>query len=140
MTESYSRDMFRTTIVCIDSYENGILSGRLYHPKYENGDTFSGVIQLLLKIDRILDDNKFPQAFTQYRSFASRSEVEYNPIVGEQQKGAIATFTIRVLFRQNTTWQGTIHWAEGSQNQEYRSVLEMLFLMDSALQKTGQQK
>ena len=47
--------------------------------------------------------------------------------------GAKCTFEISVRFTQNATWQGQIHWAEKGQKQNFRSVLEMLRLMDEAL-------
>jgi len=43
------------------------------------------------------------------------------------------TFEISVKFMQNSTWQGQIHWIEKNQKQNFRSVLEMLKLMDEAL-------
>jgi len=43
------------------------------------------------------------------------------------------TFEISVKFMQNSTWQGQIHWVEKDQKQNFRSVLEMLKLMDEAL-------
>ena len=50
-------------------------------------------------------------------------------------KGKVATFTIRVLFRQHTSWQGTILWLEKNMEQSFRSVLELILLMDSALRR-----
>lgn len=47
--------------------------------------------------------------------------------------GEKATFTIQVQFRQNATWQGTIAWIEGKKVQRFRSTLEMIKLMDSAI-------
>jgi len=44
-----------------------------------------------------------------------------------------ATFEISVKFQQNSTWQGQILWAEKNMKQSFRSVLEMLRLMDEAL-------
>ena len=43
------------------------------------------------------------------------------------------TFEISVKCQQNDTWQGSIHWAEKNEKQHFRSVLEMLKLMDEAL-------
>ena len=43
------------------------------------------------------------------------------------------TFEVRVRFMQNSTWQGEIHWLEANQMQNFRSVLEMIKLMDEAL-------
>ena len=44
-----------------------------------------------------------------------------------------ATFEVSVKFQQNSTWQGQILWAEKNAKQSFRSVLEMLRLMDEAL-------
>jgi len=44
-----------------------------------------------------------------------------------------ATFEISVKFQQNSTWQGQILWAEKNLRQNFRSVLEMLRLMDEGL-------
>jgi len=43
------------------------------------------------------------------------------------------TFEISVRFQQNSTWQGQILWAEKNMKQSFRSVLEMLRLMDEAM-------
>lgn len=44
------------------------------------------------------------------------------------------TFVIKILNRQNSTWQGNITWVEGEKSQNFRSALEMLKLMDEALE------
>lgn len=43
------------------------------------------------------------------------------------------TFLIKVLNNQHGTWQGSILWAEGKKEQNFRSALEMLKLIDNAL-------
>ena len=50
-----------------------------------------------------------------------------------RQRGEAATFALRILFRQNASWQGSITWLEGEAEQSFRSVLELILLMDSAL-------
>ena len=47
--------------------------------------------------------------------------------------GSKNTFEVIVKFRQNATWQGQILWAERGLKQNFRSVLEMLKLMDEAM-------
>ena len=49
------------------------------------------------------------------------------------QEGKVATFSLKILFRQNSSWQGAVSWMEGGRSQNFRSVLELIFLMDSAL-------
>ena len=59
---------------------------------------------------------------------------------GREHGNAKCTFEIEVKFMQNATWQGHIHWAEKSRKQSFRSVLEMLKLMDEALSAEAQEE
>ena len=51
----------------------------------------------------------------------------------QSASGKLATFYVRILFRQNASWQGSVAWLEGGSEQRFRSVLELLLLLDSAL-------
>ncbi len=44
-----------------------------------------------------------------------------------------STFMVEVQFQQHNTWQGTIHWLDGKKTQHFRSSLEMMKLMEDAL-------
>lgn len=50
------------------------------------------------------------------------------------------TFIIRVQYRQNASWQGSVQWVEGGKEQHFRSALELIKLMDEALEKAEQNK
>ncbi|PNV60795.1 hypothetical protein C0033_17575 [Clostridium sp. chh4-2] len=50
-----------------------------------------------------------------------------------RQSGDKATFVVHVQYRQNATWQGNVMWAENQQSASFRSALELLKLIDSAL-------
>ena len=124
---------YRTTTVCIDLYDGGVPSGRFYNPWMEEGRAFRSMSGFLLEMEQVLDSMDFPKSFTAVRTFA-----EMPPGVspaGESgfRPGGTATFEVRVLFRQNASWQGSVTWLEGGQEQSFRSVLELIFLMDSAL-------
>jgi len=49
-----------------------------------------------------------------------------------------SNFYIRILFRQNVTYQGTIEWISGTKNQNkkryFRSLLEMISLINEAVE------
>ena len=49
--EGLSPEIYRTTAICIDSYENKILNGRLYNPYFDNGICFHSTMDLLKKLD-----------------------------------------------------------------------------------------
>jgi len=44
------------------------------------------------------------------------------------------TFVIQILNQQNATWQGTITWMDGKKTQPFRSLLELIKLIDSTLE------
>jgi hypothetical protein len=46
-----------------------------------------------------------------------------------------AKFIIHVKFRQNSTWQGEIKWVDKDKTQYFRSSLEMVKLIDRALEE-----
>jgi hypothetical protein len=47
-------------------------------------------------------------------------------------------FYIRVQYRRNTSWQGTIKWLDGRKSAKFRSVLELAALInDAELKATG---
>lgn len=43
------------------------------------------------------------------------------------------TFIIEVSDTQSQSWQGSIEWIQGQKKQGFRSVLELLKLMDSVV-------
>ncbi|MFW6311989.1 MAG: hypothetical protein ACOC1K_07120 [Nanoarchaeota archaeon] len=47
------------------------------------------------------------------------------------------TFLIRIMYRCNTSWQGEIKWLEGQKNIRFRSLLEMIFLIEEILKETN---
>ena len=48
--------------------------------------------------------------------------------------GKLDTFLVHIKYRQNATWQGEIRWVEKGKNVSFRSELELLKLMDNALE------
>jgi hypothetical protein len=46
--------------------------------------------------------------------------------------GAPKTFVIRILNRQNATWQGVVTHMDKKEDRPFRSLLELIKLIDSA--------
>ena len=57
-----------------------------------------------------------------------RDEQDSKNLVGQK-----ASFIVRVTSRQNATWQGSISWTERGVTKHFRSALELIKLIDSAL-------
>ena len=127
---------YRSTVVCVDSYDNGVLAGRIYNPYLAGGVGFRSVMEFLTRMEDLLDQMQFPQSFAAVRSFppAPRPAEESPPEPGVQE-GKLGTFVVRVMFRQNASWQGSVSWLEGRRDESFRSVLELLMLLNSALEQ-----
>lgn len=120
-------------LVCVDGYENSVPTGRFYNFLNES-EEFSSLSQMLIRIEAILDDQRTPQSYTTHRTFASVIDhLEEEASQPFSRKGQSATFELKILFRQHGSWQGSVIWKERKQEQSFRSVLELIYLIDSAL-------
>lgn len=127
---------YRISRVCVDTYHEGAFSGRFYHPSRPEGEIFHSLSQYLIKMEALLDEMDCPQSHTEARSFIPASPPEsIPPKASGAKQGKQATFEVRVLFRQHASWQGEVLWAETGMSQRFRSVLELILLMDSALRE-----
>ena len=133
MAKQYG-EALRTIRLCIDSYNNGVPTGRYYHPGMEEeACAFHSLAQFLVGAEELMDEANFPQSFTSKRSFAPLPETKPGLTDESSQSGKLATFAIRIMFRQHASWQGSVTWVEGKGEQTFRSVLELVLLLDSAL-------
>ena len=124
---------YSATVVCIDTYHRGELSGRFYNPYLPQGMEFASLLEFFRKMEELLDQMNFPQSFTVTRSFGRPPPRVEKPPNLAAREGRRGTFLLRILFRQNASWQGSVTWLEGGREESFRSVLELSLLMDSAL-------
>ena len=131
----------------IVSYGYTIIKGALHSQYLDTPYEFVCLTQMIDKMEEIFDTKGFPEAFMAPRVFGASKrsgkehEVDRNVVMKDEVNSIIqpefgstkCTFEITVRFRQNATWQGQILWAEKNLKQNFRSVLEMLKLMDEAL-------
>ena len=47
------------------------------------------------------------------------------------------TFIVEVCCRENASWQGKVTWADKGRSQHFRSALELLKMMDQALDESN---
>ena len=128
--------------ICVDRVQNENLEGRLYHKYKRDASYFHSVSALLNEMELLFDRIGFPQSATRQRTFSDEKEkavrqkeavqvADTKELLG--YSGDKATFIVHVRYRQNATWQGDILWAEKKKKLYFRSALELLKLIDSAL-------
>ena len=122
------------TLVCIDTYDDGVMTGRIYNSRLGEAESFRSTVGFLTRMEQLLAIEDSPQPFNAVRTFSPMvSLLPDPPALTSPRVGKLATLELHILFRQNASWQGSIRWLEEKQEQHFRSVLELLFLIDSVL-------
>lgn len=112
-----------------------------YSMFYDKSVPFRTAAEMLTVLDSLYHALNCPQPTMRLRRFGpnptevrilsamERSE-NMDKLLGNNQK---ATFVVNVLFQQNASWQGTVSWLNQGKTLPFRSLLELLKLMDSAI-------
>lgn len=117
-------------------YKGKTLRGILNNPFYESPIYFDNLSQCLFLMERVMDTLDFPQRGTESRAFCheeQRGDWQRTATLQEEKMVALASFQITVLFRQNSSWQGNLLWREKELEAPFRSVLELIGLIDGAM-------
>ncbi len=135
--------------VGIDSFtEFGDYAGMIWQPYDVRPVTFDGAMDMILQLDNLYDRWNYPQKALNSRSFR-RDAIATQPInirKGQwkmsveniqNNRGKKGTFIVQVQYRQNATWQGQVVWAEKNKKEYFRSALELVKLIDGAMEETN---
>ena len=130
-------------VLCIDSVEGKCLRGELWHSYSRDAVPFLNAQQMVLEMEKLYDLLNFPHPGTNERSFGPAKEAvrrgnqEREKTMKDeellQKHGDLGTFIVRVQHRQNSSWQGRITWMEKDKTINFRSVWEMVKLIESAV-------
>ncbi len=123
----------KTSIVKITSYADRQLRGTLCNPFFEHEMRFDNAIQFLVIMEELLNSLGYPQQAMERRTFRAAKPVCELDACCDTCAPALATFRLNILFRQSASWQGQLVWVEEKCETQFRSVLELIMLMDNVL-------
>lgn len=125
----------RTSSIQVISYENQNMKGFLNNPYFSGERYFENLVQMIFLIEEMLDDLNCPQRDMVSRSFGPQDLIRKTPAYAPApaERRVLANFQLRILFRQNASWQGSLSWKERMMESSFRSLLELIMLLDSAL-------
>ena len=126
----------KTSIIKVTSYKKKNLEGLFFNPYYKTEKRFENLMQLLLLTEELHDKLRFPERSMEKRLVRSEdSSISELLEAGQDSLAAdvIATFKVNVIFRQNASWQGNLVWVEQGVETNFRSVLELVLLIDNVL-------
>ncbi len=131
-------------VLCIDEFtDHGIFKGRLYHHFHDGPVAVGSFLDMTRRLEDLFDEMQFPRPGLKMRSFQQKQaapaqrEKEREIIMSDKelltQHGDLGTFIIRVQQRQSGTWQGRVTWADQNKTVHFRSILELIKLIESGI-------
>lgn len=136
-------------VLCVHQKQSGRIRGHLYHGYTPEGIFFHGYEELIKAAEGFFDSLGFPHMETGNRDIRGhmhriqKKEGMVRIMRDEElleQHGDIGTFVIRVQHRQHSSWQGRVTCLERDQTVYFRSVLELMKIIDGVLDETEQER
>ena len=145
-------------VLCADEVlEHDTFRGRIYHKYSKEAIPVSSFWELVREMENLFNEIQFPRAGIRDRSFTkepptgkgqiqSKGNAQQAPGIIRKEReivmsdkellkmhGDYGTFIIRVQQRQGGTWQGRITWADRNKTVHFRSVMEMIKLIEDGM-------
>ncbi len=113
--------------VYLDDGSCGAMSGLLAHRSSARAWRFGSLVELVGVLEGLFAEPGFPQQTHELKSpLASKGEPTRE---AQTPLGAEPDFTLKIRYRQNATWQGTISRAGQKDERRFRSLLELVRIL-----------
>ncbi|MGI6161634.1 MAG: hypothetical protein ACOYJD_06350 [Christensenellales bacterium] len=119
------------------------IRGYIRHVATETMRRFESSLGLIKEIESIINRYEMPKQTFQERKWSEgikhAGEADIMKAVSERDDISMKSpeFLITVQFRYNSSWQGSIKWLNSKKERRFRSALELIKLIDEAVEKSG---
>ena len=127
-------------ILCVDYYRDEKINGRIYHRYQTEPIRIGGMLEAVFEIDAFFNRLGYPFPGTESHYFIKHEKTQRIKMTRKlsdeemlKNNGEQGTFIIRVEQRQHSSWQGRVTWVEEGKTENFRSALELLKMIDGAL-------
>lgn len=129
-------------VLCVDGIGDGTMKGYLYHGYQKEGITFYGYEKIIRVAEELFFALEYPFQGTEDRrlygyayKFPKREGMKRVLMDEEllEKHGDMGTFVVRVQHRQHSSWQGSVTYLEENRSVYFRSVLELIKIIDGVL-------
>ena len=102
-------------------YQKGNLVGWLEHPKLKQPIKLQNLSELILSLNDLMEQDTAVTKYTETKHCA------------ESKNEVLTILRIHILFREHYTWQGCVFGEEQEIKIPFRSVLELIRILDELL-------
>jgi hypothetical protein len=140
--QSRLKNNYSEFAVYVDCAIKNEAAGFVVHCVENNAWRYDNISGLLKLCEKILNNADYPQPTHLFRKLEGKSGSEVKQRKGIESMAVNIsdikfnnepTFLIKINYRQNASWQGTIKWLETNTEKNFRSALELIKLMDDAV-------
>lgn len=133
-------------LVRVQSSKDASIQGVVTHLASQQSQPFRSLLELISLLHDRLEEIGMPVADVELRSWPrlhlalekkEESSMDDRPDGINETRVGDSAFLVRIIFRQNATWMGEIHWLNGERKIYFRSLMEMIMLMHEALERSG---
>jgi len=133
-------------LIRVTSRKDASIQGVVTHLASQQSQSFRSLLELTYLLHDRLEEIGMPVAGVELRSWPrlhlalekkEESSMDERPDGLKEARVGDSAFLVRIIFRQNATWMGEIHWLNGEKKIYFRSLMEMIMLMHEALEKSG---
>jgi hypothetical protein len=141
----------RDFLIGITSRHKATIQGYILYKALNQSQYFESFLEMIHLIDEKLNSLDIARPATEIRSFygpyalpgrEGRINNLKNNSVKPTLKKALGKpeFLVRLNMRHNATWQGELYWLNTDMRVHFRSVMEMIALMEEAMEISGEPK
>lgn len=136
----------KRALIAIDERNGGICSGRLFEDGGRPAAGFSDIHAAARALEQACEADRSPFPSVRRRHFVDGADSTGGKagdpsarrnFMKEMQssgpRGDLGTFLVCVQHRENGSWQGYVTWMERNRTVNFRSVWEMVQLIDEAV-------
>lgn len=134
-------------VLCVNQHDRGTIAGELYHGYSAEGISFKGFEQIIRTAEDLFNALGFPYMGTSDRDIhgqahSCRKKEGMTRVLKDEEllerHGELGTFVIRVQHRQHSSWQGRVTHLDSNKTVYFRSVLELIKIVDGTLDEEEQ--
>ena len=142
----YQGSRAKDFVISITSRKGVSIQGVVTHLISQQSQEFRSLLELISLLHDRLDEMGIPVSGVELRSWPKLHltlerkgdyGLDEKPDVKKETRVGDSAFLVRIIFRQNATWMGEIHWLNGEKKIYFRSLMEMIMLMQDALDTSG---
>jgi len=142
----YQGSRAKDFVISITSRKGVSIQGVVIHLISQQSQEFRSLLELISLLHDRLDEMGIPVSGVELRSWPKLHltlerkgdyGLDEKPDVKKETRVGDSAFLVRIIFRQNATWMGEIHWLNGEKKIYFRSLMEMIMLMQDALDTSG---